>query len=87
MTNWYILFSALIAIAAIVLAYLQVRKPRWPKYRCRGLPYERIFRGGEYGYDPQTFLEDVASVDLALEKLRTWYADGTKPLLIKGATG
>jgi len=82
--------AAAIVVAIITLSvtvYLRIWKPRWKKYRCRGLPHERIFRGKEYGYDPKTFLEDARSVDLAFTRLRTWYADGSKPLLLKGVTG
>jgi hypothetical protein len=71
----------------LLLAYLAIRKPRWRKYRCRGLPYETLFRGEEYGYNSKTFLTDVGSVDIALKGLRTWCAEGAKPLLIKGVTG
>jgi tetratricopeptide (TPR) repeat protein len=87
--DWITLLGVIGALASIVglpLAYLVIRKPRWRKYRCRGLPYERIFRRGDYGYDPQMFLKDVGSVGLALRELSTWYADG-KPLLLRGVTG
>jgi len=86
-SNWLTVFGVLATIAGLILGYLAIRKPRWRKYRCRGLPYERIFRAREYGYNPQTFLKDVRSADLALARLRTWYADGGKPLLLKGVTG
>lgn len=88
-SNWFAILEvigALAAIAGLPLAYLAIRKPRWQRYCCRGLPYERIFRRGDYGYDPQMFLKDVGSVDLALKELSTWYADG-KPLLLRGGTG
>jgi hypothetical protein len=77
----------LTTIIGLFLAYLAIRKPRWRKYRCRGLPYDTLFRGEEYGYNSKTFLRDVTSVDTALKGLRTWYTKGTKPLLFKGVTG
>lgn len=88
-SDWLTLLGVIGALASIVglpLAYLAIRKPRWRKYRCRALPYKRIFRGGDYGYDQKTFLKDVRSVDIALGKLKTWYAGG-KPLLLGGAAG
>lgn len=91
MSNWLTLLEALAAIAAILgvpLAIITLRKPRWSKYRCRGLPYKILFRGEEYGYNPKTFLKDVKSVNIALKGLRTWYTAGAKkPLLITGVTG
>jgi tetratricopeptide (TPR) repeat protein len=89
-SNWISFLEVIGAFASIIglpLAYLAIRKPRWRKYRCRGLPYERIFRRGDYGYNPQMFLNDVGSVDLALRELSIWYADGRKPLLLRGVTG
>ena len=88
-SDWITLLGVIGALASIVglpLAYLAIRKPRWRKYRCRGLPYRTIFRSGDYGYDQKTFLKDIRSVDLALEELRTWYGD-CRPLLLKGAAG
>jgi hypothetical protein len=90
LSHWLILLEALAAVATILgvpLAIIALRKPRWHKYRCRGLPYGSLFRGEEYGYNSKTFLRDVKSVDIALKKLGIWYAEGTKPLLIKGVTG
>jgi hypothetical protein len=86
-TNWLTILTALAALASIATFVLGRRRPRWRKYRCRGLPYERIFRGKEYGYDPKRFLEDVQSVDTALKEVGTWYAQSTKPLLITGVIG
>lgn len=82
--NWFVVS---ITVAALILVYLQIKKSRWQKYSCRKLPYNRIFRGKEYGYNPQTFLMDITSVDNVLKGLKTWYIDGSKPLLIKGVTG
>jgi hypothetical protein len=86
-TNWLTILTALAALSSIATFFLARRRPRWRKYRCRGLPYERIFRGKEYGYDPKRFLEDVQSVNAALKEIKTWYAYSTKPLLITGVTG
>jgi hypothetical protein len=85
-SNWPVL-GVLATIAGLILSYLAIRKPRWRKYRCRGLPYDQIFRGKEYGYDPATFLKDPKSVRVALARLNDWYADDGKPLLIRGVTG
>lgn len=85
-SNWLTAFGVLATIAGLILGYLRIRRPRWRKYRCRGLPYERIFRRGDYGYDPEMFLKGVGSVDIAIRELSTWYSDG-KPLLLKGVTG
>ena len=82
--------AAAIVVAIVTLSvtvYLRIWKPRWRKYRCRGLPYEGIFRGKEYGYDPDTFLKKAKSVELALTRLRAWYDDNGKPLLLRGVTG
>jgi hypothetical protein len=86
-SNWLTVFGVLATIAGLFLGYLAIRKPRWRKYRCRALPYARIFRGEEYGYNPRTFLKDVRTVDFALGKLETWYKGDSKPLLLKGVTG
>jgi len=89
MSNWPTLlqaFAALATIAALLLA-LAKGKSRWRKYRCRALPYRRIFRGDEYRYDPKTFLSGVGSLDHSFETLHDWHAGKTKPLLIRGATG
>jgi hypothetical protein len=74
-------------VLATVLGYLQIRKSRWRKYRCRCLPYDRIFRGKEYGYDPKTFLTNVGSLENNFKTLQDWHAGKTKPLLIRGAIG
>lgn len=79
-----------LGIVGIALAYLQLRiasKKRWRKYQLRGIPYGRIFRGKEYGYDPKTFLADVGSLDRNFKTLQDWHAGRTKPLLVKGVTG
>ena len=86
-SNWYVAFFVLTTLASLCLAYLKIRKPRWRKYRCLGLPYERIFRGKEYGHDPKTFVTDVGSLDRNFGTLQDWHAGKTKPLLVKGATG
>jgi hypothetical protein len=71
----------------LYLGYLAIKKPKWRKYRCRKLPYDRIFRGREYGYDPKTFLKDIKSVEVGLNQLKTWYKNGGEPILLKGVTG
>ena len=88
-SNWLSLLSGLAALASIASIFLALarRTPRWWKYRCRGLPYGRIFRGKEYGYDPKTFLTHVGSLDRNLRTLEDWHAGKTKPLLIRGAIG
>jgi hypothetical protein len=87
-SNWLVVLAVLIPIASLCLnTYLKIRRPRWRRYRCRGLPYGRIFRGKEYGYDPKTFLTDVGSLDRNFRTLQDWHVGKTKPLLIKGATG
>jgi hypothetical protein len=89
-SNWLavlgLVATIVFGVLATILGYLAIRKPRWRKYRCRGLPYGTIFRGGDYGYDQKTFLKDIHSVDHALRELATWYSD-SKPLLLKGAAG
>lgn len=86
-SNWLTIFVVLSTVAGLYLAYLAIRKPRWKKYRCRVLPYGRIFREKEYGHDPKTFLTNVGSLDRNFRTLRDWHAGKTKPLLVKGATG
>lgn len=84
------IFTVSTTIVLIALAYLQWRatvKRRWRKYAVRGIPYGRIFKGKEYGYDPKTFLVDAGSLDRNLKTLEEWYAGKTKPLLVKGTTG
>lgn len=89
MSYWLVLlpsFAALFTIATYAMRIYARWRRGWRKYYCRGLPYKRIFRSGEYGYDQKTFLKDIHSVDLALGELRTWYADG-KPILLRGVPG
>jgi len=85
--NWFTAFVVLTTIAALVLSYLQLRKSRWKKYSCRRLPYDRIFRGKEYGYDPLSFLTNVRSAEMVFKELETWYRADDKPILLKGVTG
>lgn len=86
MTNWFAVFSVLAPVIGLILSYLAIRKPRWHKYRYRALPYARIFRGKEYGYDPSTFIRNIKSAELALRCLQEWYEDD-KPLLLIGPAG
>lgn len=91
MSNWLAVLGVVATIAfgllATILGYLAIRKPRWQKYCCRRLPYERIFRGKEYGYDPKTFLTDVGSLERDFKTLEDWHAGKTKPLLVRGPIG
>jgi tetratricopeptide (TPR) repeat protein len=74
-------------VATLAIGYLTLRKPRWKKYRCRGLPYDRIFREKEYGHDPKIFLTDVGSLNRNFKMIEDWHTGKTKPLLVKGTTG
>jgi hypothetical protein len=90
-SNWLavlrVLATIVFGLLTTILGYLAIRKPRWRKYRCRCLPYERIFREKEYGYDPKTFLTDVGSLERNFKTLQDWHAGKTKPLLVRGAIG
>ena len=89
-SNWLavlgVVATIVFGVLATILGYLAIRKPRWQKYRCRSLPYERMFRE-EYGYDPETFLTSVGSLERNFKTLRDWHAGKTKPLLVRGAIG
>jgi len=86
-SNWLTVFGVLATITGLLLGYLAIRKPRWRKYCCRGLPYGKILREKEYGDDPKTFLVNVGSLDRNFKTLQDWHAGKTKPLLVKGVTG